>query len=357
MVTIYTTEKIIATIFQDSDDKYQPWYDLIIKLKPRLKVLLSIGTDYGCNDYNPVYAFEKDYDIDVECEYLEGVRDNAYLSKVIKMELTSVSDPFAIFILDVSKEKAKQISEKYGVVCQTTALSPKSTPIFQESVEKNIDKNEMREGWKEIFTEENTIPSNFLVFIDRYMFSEDSNGITAQDGISNISEILDYSLPKELGVDYHILMVFDGTLVDKSTSFSSISSKLNKLKNQLNRPYHIIMEAVSIDRNDFNYDETHNRRILSNYYIVRTEHSIKAFRNGHGIYTQTIWLDWLASKGIVSHKLSDTPSKALYKYIKETKCAIEQLKKKCGETLFSQNGNCKVSIKEISHRMICNSEH
>lgn len=354
MLSIYTTENIISAIFKDNENKYDAWYDFITKLRPNMKVLLDEGTDYEDNDYNPVYMFQKDYDIQVEPEFLEDVGGSSYIHQVERMELLSVSDPFAIFILDVDEDTAHKISEKYGVVCHALSAHPHSNPIFQEGIEKSIEKKEPRRGWHELLTGENTTPSNQMVIIDRYLFSDDSNGITTQDGLDNISEILELALPEKLGVDFHVLIIFDATEMGKNPlTFNQLSTKLNGIKNSIKRPYNIIIEVASISHDDFNYDETHNRRILSNYYIIRLEHSVKAFKFGRGLYSQTIWLDWAASKGVVSHRGSDAPSRSLYKYTKETMAAIEQLKKKVGGTLYSQNGNCNLLINDIRHR-ICN---
>lgn len=352
MLSIYTTENIISAIFKDNENKYDAWYDFITKLRPNMKVLLDVDTDYEDNDYNPVYMFQKDYDIQVEPEFLEDVGDNSYIHQIERMEMQSVSDPFAIFILDVDEDTARKISEKYGVVCHALSVHPHSNPIFQEGIEKSIEKKEPRNGWHELLTGENTTPSNQMVIIDRYLFSDDSNGITTQDGLDNISEILKLALPQKLGVDFHVLIIFDATEMGKNPmTFNQLSTKLNGIKNSIKRPYNIILEVASISRDDFNYDETHNRRILSNYYIIRLEHSVKAFKSGRGLYSQTIWLDWAASKGVISHRTSDAPSRSLYKYAKETMTAIEQLKKKVGGTLYSHNGNCNLSISDIKHRI------
>lgn len=353
MLAIYTTEDILTAIYQDQEHKYDGWYEFITKVRPTLNVLMKEGTDYEDNDYNPVFMLENGYDIQVEPEYTDEVGENSYIAKIEKTELNCVTNPFAIFILDVDELTANKISDKYGVICHALSTSTNSNPIFQEGIEKSIDRQEPRNGWAELFTGGNTTPSNHLIFIDRYLFSDDSNGIKPEDGLDNVAEVLNRALPTKLGVDFHILLIFDATEMSKNTlTFNQLSTKLNGIKKKIIRPYNIVIEAVSINHSDFNYDETHNRRILSNYYIVRVEHSLKAFRNGKGLYTQTMWLDWLASKGIITHKASDAPSKALVKYTKETIKAIEQLKKKLGETPFSQNGNCNLTIHDIRHRIL-----
>lgn len=264
MLSIYTTENIISTIFRDNENKYDAWYDFITKLRPTMKVLLDEDTDYDDNEYNPVFMFEKDYDIQVEPEYTDEVGENSYLSRIEKMELNGVADPFAIFILDIDEDTANRISEKYGVVCHALSSKTTSNPIFQEGIEKTVERQETRKGWMELLTGKNTTPSNHLIFIDRYLFSDDSNGITQQDGLDNVAEVLEMALPSKLGVDFHVLLIFDATEMGKNMTFNQLSTKLNAIKKHIKRPYNIIIEALSINHSDFNYDETHNRRILSN---------------------------------------------------------------------------------------------
>ncbi len=150
MLSIYTTEDIVKTIFQDSDNKYEVWYDFITKLRPAMKVLLNENTDYEYNDYNPIYMFEKDYDIHVEPEFLDVVGENAYLSLVMSLTPKEIKDSHAIFLLDIEEAKAKEISEKYGVICHAFGLNPTINPIFQDSIEKNVEKKEIGRGWHEL---------------------------------------------------------------------------------------------------------------------------------------------------------------------------------------------------------------
>lgn len=352
MLSIYTTEDIISSIYQDGEDQYTAWYDLITKTRPILKVLLNENTDYDTDDYNPVHQLVNNFDITIEPEYAKNFEENTYLDSVVNMQLNSVTDPCAIFILDVDKSTAKLISDKYGVICHSFNESPITNPLFQESIEKNVDKSENKRGWHELILRNTTVPSNSLVFIDRYLFSPDSGKITSQDGLDNVYEILDKALPLSLGVDFHVLLIFDASTLKKGDTFENISTQINGLKKRLKRSYNIMIETLSISNNDFNYDETHNRRILSNYFIIRVDRSLKAFRKTSSLYTQSLWLDWVASKGVVRQLCSDAPAKALYKYIKEVQSAIAQLRKSVGNVSFSKNGNSKIAISDISNRLI-----
>lgn len=353
MISLYTTERIISAIYHDDENQFTAWYDFIRIHRPSLRVLLDRGSDYHTNDLNPVYLLQKDYDIEVVPETDEG--GIPLIERVKNLELRYIDDPHALFILDIDEEWASVISRKYGILCHPLGMEAERNPLFQEGVEKSIDKNEPRRGWSELLLEGNTPPSNYLIFIDRYIFADDRNDITSEDGFDNVFEILDQALPGQLGCEFHILFIFDASTLRKSKAgltFESLTKRLVKIRRQLRRPYPIVMEALSISRDDFNYDETHNRRILSNFYLIRADHSLKAFRNGRGLYTQTLWLDWGASKGIVTHRNSDLPAKALYKYIRETKRAIATLRQKTGSTLYSRNGDINITVNKITHRVL-----
>ncbi len=355
MLAIYTTEDILTAIYQDQEHRYDGWYEFITKTRPSLNVLLKEGTDYDDNDYNPVFMFHKDFDIEVEPEYAEDIEGESYLSQVSALTIDDIAKPCSVFILDVDKATAKSVSDKYGVICHSLEDTPEESPLFMECIEKNIEKSEKNRGWHEL-VKDSTNPANAMVFVDRYLFSKDSGGITYQDGINNVYEVLNHVLPQNLGTDYHVLLVFDASTLSAASgeTFKSISEDVNKLVPKLKRSYNIVIETVSIDRNDMNYDETHNRRILSNYFIIRVDRSLKAFRANNSLYSQSLFLDWVASKGVIRQKRSDVPAKALYKYLREVRAAIAQMKKSVGSVPFSRNGIIE-PITTIQNRLIQNS--
>lgn len=370
MLSIYTTEKILSIIYKDNENKYDAWYDLLKKAHPKLNVLLNKETDFYENDYNPVYLLQKDNVFDIYLEHIDSEGCNSLIEKVISLSLEQIEDPFAFFLLEIDEELAKQIANKYEVICHSFEVNPKDSPIFQEGIEKNLNKDEKNRGWHELLFPDVVKPANTLVFIDRYLFSRDkgdkNNKITLEDGIKNIFEILNLSLPKSCRVDFHVLLVFDGSTLQSNEEFSIISTKINKLKKRLDRPYPIVMEIISISKkyfdygNDSYYRDTHNRRILSNYFLIRAEHSLKAFRDTCSLYSQSLFLDWIASKGVYYQKRSDVPGKDLYATIRKIKEAILKIKKIEKESnvenqrglLFSKNGDSKVPIQNISNRFV-----
>lgn len=348
MLSLYTTEKIISAIVSNSEGRYDIWLDFIKKLRVSLKVLLDDDSDYDFNDSNPINL------LGLEGEVIDFI-EKTDLNQIIELKSDVIRDSQVIFLLDIAKDTATNISKKYGVICCSLKDSSSDNPLFRESLELNLECDE-KNNWNKLLSQDCISPSNALIFIDRYLFSKDSNSICCQDGINNVSDILNEILPPALGVEFHILLIFDDSKIEPGSSFKDVSTAINKLKKKLNRPYPIAIEALSLSGTVLNgtshYRKTHNRRIISNYFIIRADHSLKAFRNCKSIYDQTLQLDWIASKGIVRSKKSDAPGKDIYNIIKGLQEAIHDLKKDIGNIAFSQNGDCKKSLKEIKNRLI-----
>lgn len=353
MATLYTTEEILSSIYYDEDNKYTVWYDFIMKLSPNLKVVVNSRSDYEDNNNNPIFLIQHDLGRLPDIDCFDETDGNIILKHIVDMHKSELSGSNAIIILNISEEEARRITDTYGIICHSFFANPVANPLFKEAIEKNVEENEQPIGWRALFGLNREVPSNSLVFVDRYLFANDRT-ITSQDGIDNVYDILNNVLPKSLGVDYHILIIFDATTL-KSTegdTFQRISTQLNKLTKRLNRPYRIIIETLSLDRNTQYYNETHNRRILSNYFILRVDRSLKAFRNNQSLYSQSLWLDCIASKGIVHQTASDIPAKELSKYLNNIRKAVKQIKTIKGQVLFSQNGNSKIPVDNITNRLL-----
>ena len=357
MLALYTTECILSSIYVSNDNSGEKvWNNFIQKAKPSLNILLDMGSDFEYNNDNPILLLSKDYDLDVDVQENGKDNDESYIAKVIGMRLDTIDDPNAIFVLDIKSELAREISIKYGVICHSIYDDPYGCPLFQESFEINAVKKKINESWVDILSKDNVFPSNSLIVIDRYLFSNDTDA-TSQDGIDNLYEILNNILPYKLGVEYHILIVFDDKTLNKEEPFEIISNKINKLKKRLRREYPITIESVSIPKGYAHYDSTHNRRFISNYFILRVDHSFKAFRNGQGLYSQTIFMDWAASKGVIYSKKSHAPIKGMAETIEELKMAIRQLMKSVGQEKYTLNGKGSgqgvlLSIEGITNRLL-----
>ena len=349
---IITTENILNQLYYNPNQKYNDWIEFINKCQPTLRLILNEHSDFSSNDENVAFDFIKS--LGVNSKIVDGYKS---VLSYIATGWTRENSGTTIAILDIQPNEMRQISEKYGIVCQPLDISVIDNILFQEGVEKSVERGEKNRGWSEILKQDLTKPSNALIFIDRYMFAKDSHGITFKHGVENVYDILNAVLPCQLDISYQVLLAFDASTLDnrEDIDFKSITTEVNKLKKRLIRPYNIDIELVSIDKRYLsNYDETHNRRIISNYFLLRLDRSLKAFANNRSLYSQTIWLDWLGSKGIVRQKNSDIPFKAQRKYLKELRKAILTLQKVRDPQAvsFAQNGNIRIPITDIRNRLI-----
>ena len=189
--------------------------------------------------------------------------------------------------------------------------------------------------WTVYFNKSNqSLPSNALIICDRYVFSADSKTSPkiAEDilelGLTNIRDILNSLLPKRHNGEYNVLLIFDSSTFNQDEQqerkmFMSIVENLRDygVANKKARHYKIRFDIISIDRNCINYKMLHNRRIISNYFVVRAEYKLRAFKDSVSTVSQTIFYDALFSKIVpIKRNGPDSPIKSqlqIINYIRE----------------------------------------
>lgn len=138
--------------------------------------------------------------------------------------------------------------------------------------------------WKDVldkFHKGKTPPSNALIIIDRYLFAYNPESRTDyKNGIRNVFGIMDELLPEKFDGEYHVLIVFDDTAISNGATVSQISRGLQKIKMQLKRNYIPTIELLTVNKNVDSkmFSETHDRRIISNYYIISCSHGFSAIQ-------------------------------------------------------------------------------
>ena len=281
--------------------------------------------------------------VKADAEYINDLRNNA--RRVLE-------HPNAVFLLDIETKDAEAIQNRYGVICQS--INAIDDEILTKAYEYDLTDGQEGVDWNVYFDKSNhTLPSNALIICDRYMFSADSKSgaQVAKDalalGLSNIRCILNSILPKKNNDEYNVLIIFDSSTLDKNEEqenqmFGSIVRDLKDYADSIKktRHYKLRLDVLSIDHNCMNYSKLHNRRIISNYYIVRAEYKLKAFKENKSTATQTIFYDALFSK-IASLKPSgpDSPLKSQLQ-------AIEHIRE------IIDNGNCRKYVAIIDKQNI-----
>ena len=252
-----------------------------------------------------VYISESVYNriITTEEKRTATARSNLYkLLKQQPVQLLSASDmanikahpkelllnPSSLYILDISSSEALGIQKNYGVMCLSSENPDISQLVdvndyFKPSTEKRKFK-----GWDRVLDSVEKLPSNALLLIDRYLFA--SRNKDKGDGLINVRHILNELLPQEHeGGDYHITIVFSVEDKHSSYTFAEIASKLNSIAEQLRPGYGIMVEVFGITDKCTLYDDSHDRQIVSNYYLVEASHKLAAFNpEDKGTVSQSI---------------------------------------------------------------------
>lgn len=409
-LTIYTSEAILRCLLTDmkptvNEPKYPVWVNFINTAIADIKYRPNPFVDPEEKEEDSIETLVGSYTQKTSNESISSMNGKE-IALMYQIERCQIEHPEmidlrkdilrarSIVILDISPVVAEYISNNYGIICHAFSTPPEESPILYEgrevyfkkdSYEKFFYNNKIKSARAHLLTKYPINPMNSLILIDRYFMSfdgylkdcrercEDCTKVkdvlkcprtTPYDGWDNIVEFLKQILPQSLNEDFHLLLLYDGiSLKSKSPSFDKYKfiyqAKLinEDIKNKLDRPYKIEIEIISLTYTCNNsvqkiegYHLTHNRRILSNFFVIRAEHSLKLQRGSKMLYSQYVSLDWIASKGLISYKDSDLPEVCITDCINTIKSLINNEKNK-KTILFSQNGELK-PISEIVNRLV-----
>ena len=264
----------------------------------------DICQDWNCDD--PLFMFSQSYQITLK----EAPGD--YNADLEKNPQDILKHPHDAFLLDIDKTKADTIQSQYGVVCQST-MDLSYCAVSEKGCHFSLNKGENTHTWSELFADKERVPANSIIIVDRYLFGYEGKLRSGyRDGVNNIKQILSSALPDNVNCDFHVLVIFDAlSSTDLNFNLDAVAKELEDFKiNILKRPYPVEIELFSVSSKNPQYGETHNRRILSNYYIVTADHLLKAFRrDGSSITTQNLNLDYSFSEGLRDR--SDMPQKRI----------------------------------------------
>ena len=210
----------------------------------------------------------------------------AYIKKIPANPETVLKNPSSLFLLDIPFAEAKKIQVEYGVMCRSS-MDTNVSALIDINDEHTTDENEpLGRGWDSVLDSVERLPSNALILTDRYLFK--TTKAQYGNGFDNVRSILSELLPHELNTTYHITVVFDKESINALYDFQTIAKRLNDIKEELKRPYPITMEVLGMTDNNDTYYHLHNRRIVSNYFVVKMDYSLAAFNKTIGTADQTI---------------------------------------------------------------------
>ena len=262
-----------------------------------------------------------------------------------------LDNPSAVYILNISPEKASAIEQSYGVMC-LSGENPDVSPLIDvEDYFKPSTQKKKFKGWDRVLNTVENLPSNALILRDRYLFKY--KGKKEGDGITNVRGILDELLPKQFeGGDYHITVVF--SLEDNSYTFNEVAVELNALVHQLRSGYGIMIEVFGVYDNSYIYYESHDRQIVSNYYFVEASHKLAAFKNNDiGIVDQSITPWALFTKNSLDSD-SSAPLEAIEQTIADFRHFYADLASETnrGTYLYALNGKRMKRCTGVKNRLL-----
>lgn len=230
-------------------------------------------------------------------------------------------------------------------------------------------------SWESVLTkfhQGKTPPSNALIIIDRYLFAYNPQSRTDyKNGIRNVYGILKELLPVSFSGEYHVLLVFDDTAISNGATIDLIAKGLQKIKKKLGRSYFLTIEILTVNSNVDRkvFSQTHNRMIISNYYMISCDHGFSAIcpprehmteiyyiDSGTGAWTQTIRYDGIYAS--IDADAEDFDMRSLP--IRTCDYAITFLREYIHKLqngnltgyFYVLNGNMNVSINNFLNRLI-----
>lgn len=332
MFSLYIDKNALSKICKENAGKdrieeQSPWYRIIAMQD---KVYANIGNRLSnINDYeDQINEIENSENPDVtQIKELVTFRRFAALNKDVqtlvlpcsKVDIDSidpsmpstfknvVNDPCAVYLLNIKPEDAAKIQKEYGVICQSINALDDSI-LTGEGIHIAPKKGNDNYGWLRVMKNFKNLPSSAIVINDRNLFTNDrliheKDGSIKEEilGIQNVKEVLDQVVPKHYnGGKYHILISSDITNQnDGHVTFDYVNKKLEEVRLELvksrKKRFDIDLELFvfysdqkSSKPNGLGHEDTHNRRILSNYFIFTFEHKIKAFNGEVSLITQDI---------------------------------------------------------------------
>jgi len=272
-------------------------------------------------------------------------RYKAYPENVLK-------NPSALFILDITPAEALAIQRMYGVMCLSCA-APDITPLIDVNDEHTTEKKvSLGRGWDSVLDSVEHLPSNALILNDRYLFKT-TNPVFG-NGFDNILSILTELLPRELSTKYHIIVIFDRDEIDPLYNFKIIAKRLNDIALEFKKPYEIVTEVLGLSEGKDIYYKFHNRRIVSNYFVVKMDYTLAAFNKTEGTSEQTIIPQVLFTEDSLNKK-SSAPLQSMQQITKALKSFSDSLKSPSmnhNSYSYAINGQRKDQCLTITNRLI-----
>lgn len=212
--------------------------------------------------------------------------NQSYVDEARNNPAVRADHPNDVFLFD-SSQFDNPATNPYGVLAMSGNSIDKKYLIRSWGVRLSVEKDDRGKtklySWKEIlapFHKVKTPPSNAMVIVDRYLFSHVKRvDVDYKNGIRNVFAILKELLPDTFKGEYQVLLVFDPTKISNKATIADVTKGLQNIK-KLIRPGKYVptieLLPISVDYDQEIYSETHDRRIISNYFSIDASHGFSA---------------------------------------------------------------------------------
>lgn len=344
MFKIFISEPILKRIILTENRKPKDARSYLYKLiKEQERIYASVDS----SDTEWIETFMQKFGLRIDTSKSE------YIQNIVSHPVTVLENPSSLFILDIPKSDADHIQQKYGVLCMNGENASIDCLLDTNDEHTTNEREPLGNGWGTVLESLRDIPSNALLLTDRYLFT--SNNWYTGEGFINVYNILEVLLPLHFLGEYHVTILFDKKAIHRSYSFNGIVAQLNHLRNALNRArdYPIFIEVLGVTSDCGIYTNLHNRRIISNYYVVKVEYKLAAFNNNKGTCLQTITPQVLFTEDCFDNH-SSPPLKSIEQIVSTLRSFSQRLPNILDHSIYSYaiNGRCLETCTGIQNRLL-----
>ncbi|MBK9246552.1 MAG: hypothetical protein IPM69_00185 [Ignavibacteria bacterium] len=264
MMQIYSDLEQFETIVL-YQDKFPNWYKIFCE---HSKLFINMSDD----EYNLAKVTNPIIEEFIKINAGREPIPLKYQFKSLKDDFSIVADtPRAVYLLDITKEKANQLQKEYGVIIQ--GIDGIDDGVLRNNHFRSLKANmvlnpKSSNGWDQLVNV-NIPPINAIVITDNYLFANE-DGIR---GRNNIVKFIETILPDELAIDFNILLIAnEHTNMNESLCNNLLKDIVDAIR-KFNKPYKIIFELVLAE-------SIHNRIAVSNYFTITTEKGFAVFKSG-----------------------------------------------------------------------------
>lgn len=353
MVTIFTTAENVNDICHDNSK--EPWLNMIIKLG---EVFIDAPLEIPMDMEDPIFILDQ-----ADIKFHTNKAD--YIKSIPQNPVKVLEEPCGIFLLNISEDSAKDIQTQFGVICQSCSMMNHDILTHKGSSVEVIE-NEVGKNWSDVFKKFKNTPSNSAIIIDAHLFDNDyfdeahnCYDESRSNGRDNLLSILENLLPEQFSDVYHVAILLTDTDESKSKNKShtnltnaQIAAAINKLKSKkIVRPYEVNIEVYFFSQYGGFHRIIHNRRILSNYFVLNADYKLAAFdKNGRGRAGQTLSIHPLFELIHIDSE-SDMKERRL-RYDLDDIYGYVESKIKNPSGYFYQNGRKTDSFYSVKHRLM-----